>query len=330
MSTEIREHVSPEAAYHIARDNRHPLYFRNWLHRYPTDPAFHDFLPKLRSHLFSRICGIGGIGDEEQVDGVNGFTVLFLHECIYSHAILRINFTTYDLHRDQDFINPHTPKRFVMVASNDDSEEECRKYPFWYAQVLGIFHAEIFLSSKQQTPKPTRMEFLWVRWLGQDPTWKDGFKFHQLERIGFIPHEDKDAFGFLDPAAVIRATHLIPAFAYGRTIELCPPSVTRDDEGDWQYFYVNRFVDRDMLMRYLGLGVGHKSSFEKSYESNEPDFNADGRDVDTYSGGEQDEVGELDIENPEDNEVDSDTMDKEDINEEIGSAEETELEEFEY
>ncbi|GJJ14858.1 hypothetical protein Clacol_009126 [Clathrus columnatus] len=253
-SGEMKELISPEDAYHI----------------YPNDPAFQngiqDFLPKLRNHLLSRIHGIGGIRDESSFDGIGTSTIYFQHECIYSHAILRINFTTYDLRRDQDFINPQTSKRFIMVASNDDSEEECHKYPFWYAQVLGIFHADIFTATNQSTMKPTHMNFLWVRWLGQDPIWKSGFKFHKLDHIGFIPHQDKDAFGFLDPAAVIRATHLIPAFAYGRTIDLCPPLVGRDDEGDWQYFYVNRFVDRDMLMRYLGIGVGHKSPTEKSYE----------------------------------------------------------------
>jgi hypothetical protein len=172
-----------------------------------------------------------------------------------------------------------------MMASNDDSDKECTKYPFWYAQVLGIFHADIFLSINQQSSRPKRMEFLWVRWLGQDPTWKSGFKFYWLDHIGFVPHEDEDAFGFLDPAAVIHTAHLIPAFAHGRTINLCPLSVARDDEGDWEYFYVNRyallfhvaayiqtlrhytrFVDRDMLMRHLGMGVGHKLYIEKYRE----------------------------------------------------------------
>ncbi|KAG8794781.1 hypothetical protein FRC12_021704 [Ceratobasidium sp. 428] len=33
--------------------------------------------------------------------------------------------------------------------------------------------------------------------------------------------------------------------------------VRDDDEGDWAYHSVNRFVDRDMVMQYLGGGVGH-------------------------------------------------------------------------
>jgi hypothetical protein len=64
-----------------------------------------------------------------------------------------------------------------------------------------------------------------------------------------------------------------PVFNHGHTEALCAPSIAHDAEGDWEYFYVNwwvlfctdlhdypdsyaSFVDRDMLMRFLGVGVG--------------------------------------------------------------------------
>ncbi|PFH46468.1 hypothetical protein AMATHDRAFT_154838, partial [Amanita thiersii Skay4041] len=56
--------------------------------------------------------------------------------------------------------------------------------------------------------------------------------------------------------------HLIPAFHYGHTPALLPPSnICHPDEHneDWRYFYVNIFIDRDMLMRFRGGGVGHES-----------------------------------------------------------------------
>jgi len=47
-----------------------------------------------------------------------------------------------------------------------------------------------------------------------------------------------------DPACVIRAVHLIPAFEHGRTTELLGPSIARGDNQalteDWRYYYVNR------------------------------------------------------------------------------------------
>ncbi|KAI0076620.1 hypothetical protein K474DRAFT_1578014, partial [Panus rudis PR-1116 ss-1] len=67
-------------------------------------------------------------------------------------------------------------------------------------------------------------------------------------------------FGFVDPADVTGAAHLIPDFTRGRTAELLPPSIIRredDNDEDWDGYYVNPFADSDMFMRFLGGGVGH-------------------------------------------------------------------------
>jgi len=67
-----------------------------------------------------------------------------------------------------------------------------------------------------------------------------------MYKIGFVPEEDPSAFGFLDPALVIRACHLMPAFADGRTSELLRSGPSRarapDEIDDWTNFYVGRFV----------------------------------------------------------------------------------------
>ncbi|KAF8235256.1 hypothetical protein L208DRAFT_1257852, partial [Tricholoma matsutake] len=50
------------------------------------------------------------------------------------------------------------------------------------------------------------------------------------------------AFGFLDPADVIRGVHMIPAFAYGTTSEFLGPSIARqqcENDEDWVYYYVS-------------------------------------------------------------------------------------------
>ncbi|KZT20129.1 hypothetical protein NEOLEDRAFT_1036077, partial [Neolentinus lepideus HHB14362 ss-1] len=51
--------------------------------------------------------------------------------------------------------------------------------------------------------------------------------------------------------------HILPAYHKGRTTEFLGPSIARDPDGDYRFYYVNRFVDRDMLMCYIGLGIGH-------------------------------------------------------------------------
>ncbi|KAG8894350.1 hypothetical protein FRB99_001341 [Tulasnella sp. 403] len=51
---------------------------------------------------------------------------------------------------------------------------------------------------------------------------------------------------------------IVSAFSHGLSTELLQPSFGRDSEnGDHTYYYVNRFVDRDMSMRYRGGAVGH-------------------------------------------------------------------------
>ena len=66
----------------------------------------------------------------------------------------------------------------------------------------------------------------------------------RLPKVGFVEVSDDDAFGFLDPDLVIRGSHLIPAYHYGRTSNLMPydgPTVARaaGRKDDWVNFYVD-------------------------------------------------------------------------------------------
>lgn len=68
----------------------------------------------------------------------------------------------------------------------------------------------------------------------------------RLPRVGFIPHTDPAAFGFINPEDAVRAAHLIPAFSYGKTDYYLPPSdaARSPSEGDedWVYHYANMWV----------------------------------------------------------------------------------------
>ncbi|KAG2108371.1 uncharacterized protein F5147DRAFT_773583 [Suillus discolor] len=142
-----------------------------------------------------------------------------------------------------------------MVASHETADDGVSPHPYWYARVLGIHHVMVEHPSIR---KATRMEFLRVRWFGRDPDWASGPGALRLDRIGYVPDSDDEAFRFLVPSHVLRACHLIPAFALGKTMDLLGPSKYRDsDEGDWVNYYVMRYIDRDMMMRYLGTGIGH-------------------------------------------------------------------------
>ncbi|TCD61874.1 hypothetical protein EIP91_007802 [Steccherinum ochraceum] len=113
-------------------------------------------------------------------------------------------------------------------------------------------HAAVLHRVNGQLPTTRIVEFLLVRWLRLHTIWKGGFEARRLHRIEFLPESDANAFGFLDPDNVIRGSHLIPAFAYGLQEDA---SLYYSDV--YKYYYVRFFVDRDMYMRYRGLGVGH-------------------------------------------------------------------------
>ena len=149
---------------------------------------------------------------------------------------MRVNYTTYDIRRDYDTINPSSHS-FVMCKS---PETQPGAHAFWYASVLGVFFADVGIRGT----RPERVEFLWVRWPGIEEGHKWGRKHGFLPRLAFIPDTDPDCFGFIDPSSVIRGCHLIPAFNYGRTgalLQTSSPSEARPDGStdDWDSFYAN-------------------------------------------------------------------------------------------
>jgi hypothetical protein len=198
----------------------------------------------LKDHILGRLLNreyegdtYGEFTDEERN------TVCIAGERIYCCKTLRINYTTYDVRRDGNTINP-TFYPDIMVKS---PETRPQAQPYWYARVIGIFHAMASSSHQEVNNKSMqRMNFLWVRWFGVEPgRYRHGFRYAHLPKIGFVESRDEYAFTFLDPAQVIRGAHIIPAFSEGRTSALLPAtrSVARvlnpDEEDDWLNFYVN-------------------------------------------------------------------------------------------
>ena len=56
-----------------------------------------------------------------------------------------------------------------MLRACDDAQ-----HPFWYARVIGFYHANVFFERKSHECRPEPVDFLFVRWLGRDPDWKGG------------------------------------------------------------------------------------------------------------------------------------------------------------
>ena len=199
-----------------------------------------DFLPRLRDHLLSRVLQREYDGDETEFSATERAQIIFVNDRIFRHKVLWVNYTTYDLRRAQDSLNPRTHADVMVLA-----HETGNSHPYWYARILGVFHANVIYTGYGAPGfnSPSQMDFLWVRWFGRDlDNYESGWKAKRLHRLGFIPSDEPGAFGFLDPRLIIRAVHLIPGFAYGRTDSLLPPSISRplhDNNEDWRFYYVN-------------------------------------------------------------------------------------------
>jgi hypothetical protein len=159
---------------------------------------------------------------------------------VYAAKILRVNYTTYDIRRDQDSMNPRTHCDVMVLSQEDDPQA----HPYWYARVLGVFHARVLHTGPRAINRSVqRIEFLWVRWFGTQPGYTAGFQQGRLPMIGFVPDSDPEAFGFLDPSLVIRGCHLLPVFVNGRTTHLLNTKHTvgrpLNEVDDWANFYVN-------------------------------------------------------------------------------------------
>jgi hypothetical protein len=66
---------------------------------------------------------------------------------IFSVKTICINYTTYNIHQEQDTINPNT--HLVVTVKTGETTKRARL--FWYAQVLGVFHASAFDTNTEST-----------------------------------------------------------------------------------------------------------------------------------------------------------------------------------
>ena len=172
-------------------------------------------------------------GDEQEFTSEERNTIYFVNNRVLQPKHFQVNYTTYDIHHEQDTLRPGHDA-FIMMLSR---ENDPGAHPFWYAQILGAFLIPLHYHGVNQT-----IEVLWVRWFGVVPGHQWGINKARLPKIGFIP-DSPGAFRFLDPSLVLRACHLIPAFAEGRTNSLLPygPSIARENgnSDDWTAYYVN-------------------------------------------------------------------------------------------
>ena len=71
--------------------------------------------------------------------------VFLKNDRIYHHKLSRFHFTTYDMRRGTDIINPGTSQCNIMLLAddNDAADGSLGLHHFLYARVLGVYYANI-------------------------------------------------------------------------------------------------------------------------------------------------------------------------------------------
>ena len=160
---------------------------------------------------------------------------------IYLHKLVHIQYTTYDVRREQDIVNPSTPHRDIMLlATTTDNDVD---HLFLYAHVLGIYHTNItYAGDDIQNYQARQFKFLWVCWYryqSQNVWWRD----LKLDVLSFPLVTSNGTFGFVDPGNVLCTCHIIPAFSSGKKYpnEVSLSHSTNDSQ-DWSRYYVSWYV----------------------------------------------------------------------------------------
>ena len=224
---------------------------------------YQKFIPKLQDHLLGRLVNRSFDGDaHDDFSDSDRNSIRLVGNKIYTVKTCQLYYTTYDLQRKYDTVNP-TSHPDVMVQS---PETGTNASPYWYARVIAVYHANVWTTNPliEDRGLVKRMDFLFVRWFGEEPGYRHGFHEARLPKVGFVESSDDYAFGFLDPSHVVRGCHLLPAFHNGRTSQLLPTehSDARILEGatavdDWANYYVNVYALLTLLnSKYLHYSFG--------------------------------------------------------------------------
>ena len=66
--------------------------------------------------------------------------LVFSRNRIYTHKVLRVNFTTYDMRHQQDSINPRTYPNIIVHAADNDRDNG---HPYFQPLPWAGYHTEL-------------------------------------------------------------------------------------------------------------------------------------------------------------------------------------------
>ena len=218
------------------------MYVRDFhvCHGPKTDQVCQQFMFRLKKHLWRRLQGADAEYQTTEPTVDDAAKVRIMHDLMFTHKTLRINYDTYDMRRDQDCINPDSHPDIMLLAA------EGAAHPFYYARTVAILHVYALLSDGPViSPQWQEFHVCYVRWFEIDTP---AIKPRRLLPLRWAS-PGEEPFGFVNPDDILRGCHLIPGFAHGRSDDaLQGYSGIRfeddEDDYDWNRHYVNRYAQR--------------------------------------------------------------------------------------
>ena len=138
----------------------HTLLFLNIVQRLLT-VFCQNFIPNLKDYALCKVLGLEHDADKINFTESQWASITFVKNRIYQHKVLCVNYITYNMQREQDFLNPYTHTNIMVLLQEND----VNAHPYWYAHIIGIYHT---LVCHESSLEPILIEFLLVCWYGLD------------------------------------------------------------------------------------------------------------------------------------------------------------------
>ena len=78
----------------------------------------------------TRFLGLEYDGGENEFAATEQNHIVISKQMIYRHKALRVNYTTYDMRRNQDYLIPGINANIMLIAREDENDKDRNVY--WY------------------------------------------------------------------------------------------------------------------------------------------------------------------------------------------------------
>ena len=106
---------------------------------------------------------VPGLDDSYNTSTTTLNHVLLKGDHIYQHNVFRVNYTTYDVHHNQDTFNPNSSHHDIMMLLAPGDTEEAEQHRFCYACIVGAYHVNVqYIRPGLNNYKTCQLDFLHI------------------------------------------------------------------------------------------------------------------------------------------------------------------------